>query len=132
MRVNSAGVDLGIVVRDLDAMLAFYRDRLGLWEEGTNPVPGGGTMHRLWAGESMIKIVAPDPPPPVDGVPGGLRAATGLRYFTFTIEDLDATMAALETAGTPVVRPITEMAPGVRIALVEDPEGNVVEFLERA
>jgi hypothetical protein len=28
------------------------------------------------------------------------------------------------------VLPVTQLMPGIRIAMVEDPEGNVVEFLE--
>jgi hypothetical protein len=36
MKLNRAGVDIGIVVRDGDAMLAFYRDVLRLPHEGDN------------------------------------------------------------------------------------------------
>ena len=52
MKLASAGVDLGIVVKDVEPMLHFYRDVLGLHYEGSNPV-GDGMMHRLWAAESM-------------------------------------------------------------------------------
>jgi catechol 2,3-dioxygenase-like lactoylglutathione lyase family enzyme len=80
MKLSSPGIDLGIVVSDLDRSLHFYRGLLGLHHEGSNPVPGGGTMHRLWAAESMIKLVAPESPPEQPVIPGGLRAgALGLR-----------------------------------------------------
>ena len=62
MQIGKAGVDLGIVVRDLDAMLAFYRDTLGLYHEGQNPVPGGGVMHRLWAAETWSSSSHPPRP----------------------------------------------------------------------
>jgi catechol 2,3-dioxygenase-like lactoylglutathione lyase family enzyme len=128
---TSAGVDVGIVVRDGEGALRFYRDVLGCKHEGDNPYPFGGVMHRLMAGESMIKIVVPDPAPPADAPRGDIAAATGVRYLTFSVDDLDALLRQCEQAGTPVVRGATEMAPGVRIAIVADPEGNLVEFLER-
>jgi len=132
MKLTSPGLDLGIVVGDLDRALHFYRDLLGLHYEGSNPVPGGGTMHRLWAAESMVKLVAPDPVPDTGVIAGGLRGgALGLRYFTFSIDGIDELMEELAAQGVTVTRGVTEMAPGVRIALVEDPDGNQVEFLER-
>ena len=54
-----------------------------------------------------------------------------MRYFTFSIEGIDDLVASRAAAGVTVVRPVTEWAPGVKIAVVEDPEGNYVEFLER-
>jgi catechol 2,3-dioxygenase-like lactoylglutathione lyase family enzyme len=132
MKVTSPGIDLGIVVRDARAALAFYRDLLGMEHQGDNPVPGGGQMHRLMAGDSMIKIVVPEPLPAASAPPGGIPGGTGLRYFTISIAGLDELLEACTRAGVPIVRPATTMAPGVRIAIVEDPEGNWVEFLERA
>jgi glyoxylase I family protein len=132
MQIGKAGVDLGIVVQALDPMLAFYRDTLGLYHEGQNPVPGGGVMHRLWAAETMVKLVAPEPAPAASNPPGGLRSATGFRYVTFSVSNLDEVFADCLRAGAPVVVAPTTVAPNTRIALVEDPDGNHVEFLERA
>lgn len=130
MRIAKAGVDLGIVVRDADAMLAFYRDVLGLYHEGDNPVPGG-TMHRLWAAETMIKLVVLDERPEASNPPGGLEGGTGLRYFTFSVTNMDEVHEACLAAGAAVVRaPFTYVA-GTRIAIYEDPDGNPVELLER-
>ena len=61
LELNTDSVDLGIVTRNPDAMLTFYRDTLGLEFEGELPQPGGGTMLRLLCGTSMIKIVTPGP-----------------------------------------------------------------------
>lgn len=132
MQIGKAGIDLGIVVRDVDAMVAFYRDTLGLYYEGSNPVPGGGEMHRLWAAETMVKLVAPDPAPEAANPPGGLSEASGMRYFTFTVTNLDEVYDACMAAGASSVLTPFAVAPSVRIAMVEDPDGNHVEFLERA
>jgi predicted enzyme related to lactoylglutathione lyase len=47
------------------------------------------------------------------------------------VADLDELMTDLKANGVPVIRDVTEMGPGVRIAIVADPDGNHVEFLER-
>ncbi len=123
-------IDLGIVTRDAGALLAFYRDTLGLPLEATIPMPGGGTMHRLKAGDSVIKIVATEPSPAADAVPGGIRTATGYRYWTLTIADLAVNVARCEAAGYKTVVPIKTIRPGVSIAIIADPDGNWVELLE--
>ena len=130
MGLTSTGVDIGIVVSDGPAALAFYRDLVGLTHAGDNPFPGGGTMHRLMAGESMIKVVVPEPVVSAAPPAGGIDAGRGFRYITFSVDDLDDLIDRCRAASVPVTREATTMAPGVRIALVSDPDGNTVEFLE--
>jgi catechol 2,3-dioxygenase-like lactoylglutathione lyase family enzyme len=130
MALTSAGVDVGIVVSDGPKSVAFYRDVLGLSYAGENAMPvGGGTMYRLMAGESMIKLVQPEPVPDAATPRGAIDAARGFRYITFSVDDIDAGVARCRDAGAPVLTESTVM-PGVRIALIEDPDGNIVELLE--
>jgi catechol 2,3-dioxygenase-like lactoylglutathione lyase family enzyme len=121
------GIDVGIVVEDIDKALAFYTGLLGLPEEGTNPVPGGGTMHRLRVGASMLKLVKVDRAV-ATGTKGDQFDATGIRYLTITVDDFDGLLERCAAAGHPTVLGPLEMGP-VRIAIVEDPEGNRVEFI---
>jgi len=44
MKVSKDSIDLGIVVSDPAASLHFYRDLLGLTEEGELQLPGGGKI----------------------------------------------------------------------------------------
>lgn len=126
-------IDLGIVIRDSGRSLGFYRDLLGLVHEGDMPMPGlggGGTMHRLRCGESLIKLVKFDAVPE-DGAPrGGVDAATGFRYMTMHVTNLEALVAACKDAKVKVAVPIREIRAGVRIAIVTDPDGNLVEFVQ--
>lgn len=46
------------------------------------------------------------------------------------ITDIDGMMAKLDTPEVPVFMPLTELGNDAKIALVEDPEGNIVEFVE--
>src|SRR3954452_3025158 len=121
-------IDLGIVTNDGAALLAFYRDVLGFEDQGETPMPGGA-MHRLACGTSVIKIVSLRNAPPATAPPGGIQGSTGYRYWTITVSNLPELVAACESAGHKVVVPVTELRPGVTIAIVEDPDGNWVEFL---
>ena len=122
-------IDLGIVAKDGPALVAFYRDVLGFEDQGEMPMPGG-TMHRLAAGTSIVKIVCPRSTPPAAAPPGGIQGATGYRYWTITVSNLAELVAACEAGGHKVVVPVTELRPGITIAIVEDPDGNWVEFLQ--
>ena len=132
MDIQKAAIDLGIVTNNLEAMLAFYRDKLGLDFEATIDMPGGGVMHRYRVGDSVVKIVETEPRPPVEATPGGIRAATGYRYWTIHVPDINALVAKLEAEGVAVAVPVKTIRPGVAIAIVVDPDGNWVELLQNS
>lgn len=127
-QLTKDAIDLGIVTVDAAAMLAFYRDVLGFVDGGENPMPGG-TMHRLQCGASTIKLVSPRKAPPAKAPPGGIQGGTGYRYWTISVSNIAEVVADCRAAGRDVVVPITELRPGVTIAIVEDPDGNWVELL---
>lgn len=127
--LSKSAIDLGIVTNNGDAMVAFYRDLLGFEEEPSTPFPMGGTMYRLWCGESLIKVVVPDPGATASPTPGPIAAATGYRYWTMRVNNLADVMKECEAAGVKIVIPLTEARPGVTIGIVEDPDGNLVEFV---
>lgn len=131
MGANSTHIDLGIVVRDIDACLPFYRDVLGLPVVMELDLPGGSHMWQLAVGPCVLKLVTHMSTPEATNPPGGSRGGTGLRYWTMGVDDLDAALAPCEAAGAPIPLPALELMPGTRIAMVEDPEGNWVELLER-
>lgn len=129
-KITKPALDLGIITRDAAPMLAFYQQMLGLTLESVIPMPSGGTMHRLKAGESILKIVQLDKPPLADAVPGGIPAATGIRYFTLHISNLQDVVDGSEQGGYKIVVPIKTIRPGVSIAIVKDPDGNWLELLQ--
>jgi glyoxylase I family protein len=126
---STKGVDVGIVIRDSESALRFYRDTLGLKHVADVPALSG-TMHRLQWGSSTIKLTRPEKVLEVSNPPGGFLRACGIRYLTLTVDDLDALVTRCEDAGFTTAVPRTEVRPGVVIAVVEDPEGNWVEFLQ--
>ena len=131
MNLGQDAIDLGIVITDSDKALGFYRDLLGMDHEGDIPLPlgGGGTMHRLRCGSTLIKLVKLDAVPEVRPAGGGIPGATGYRYFTIHATNVAEVMDACESAGVNVVVSTREARPGVTIGMVEDPDGNIVEFV---
>ena len=129
IELTKQSIDLGIVTTNGPAMLPFYRDVLGLKFEREMAMPlGGGVMHRFLCGDSVIKLVVM-PTVQAPAAPGGIQGAAGYRYWTMTVSNLTEMVQACANAGAPVLVPETEIRPGVRIAIVSDPDGNWVEFL---
>ena len=130
IKLNKDSIDIGIVVRDADAALKFYRDTLGFEDTGTMPMAGGGTMYRLLCGSTLVKVVAPDEELPATAPPGGITGAYGYRYWTISVPNLDELTGTCEAAGYKVAIKPREIRAGVRISMIEDPDGNWVELLE--
>jgi catechol 2,3-dioxygenase-like lactoylglutathione lyase family enzyme len=128
VQLTKPSIDLGIVTTNGPAMLAFYRDVLGFKYLREMPMPGGGLMHQMLCGDSMIKLVVLDKVP-TQGAPGGPQGGSGYRYWTMTVSNLSQMVQACADAGHKVAMKERELRPGVKIAMVEDPDGNWVEFL---
>jgi len=129
LKPAKVSLDLGIVVSDINASLKFYQNLLGLEFLGKISL-WFGTLYRLTFGGSDLKLIEPYPIPPRG--PIGLESQLGLRYVTFVIQNLSELCQKLKTEGIEFTVPEQEILPGVRIAMVKDPDGNIVEFLERA
>ena len=127
--LNKSSIDLGIVVRDGPAALKFYRDTLGFKQLSDFKMPGGGAMHRLMCGDSMIKIVALGEPPAEAAPPGGIQGASGYRYWTMYVSNLSEIIQTCRDGGYRIAIEPVELRPGIRIGMVEDPDGNWVEFV---
>ncbi len=129
IKLTKDSIDLGIVVSDGEKALKFYRDTLGLEHVGDMPMGGGGTMHRLMCGTTLIKVISGSNPP-AKAAPGGIQGAFGYRYWTISVSNINELVADCEKGGYKVVVPVREFRPGTTIAIVEDPDGNWVEFLQ--
>ena len=129
---TKAGFDLGIVTTNGDAMLEFYRDVIGLHFEATISMEalGVAAMHRLWANDSLLKIVVPTKQVAA-GTSGGMMGSTGLRYFTLSVGDVGSAIELCRSAGAAIIWERREARPGVVVGMVEDPDGNWVEFVEK-
>jgi catechol 2,3-dioxygenase-like lactoylglutathione lyase family enzyme len=128
MQPSKDSIDLGIICGDIQASLHFYQELLGLTSAGVNPATTG-TMHRLRFGSSDVKLIDPTKRPGTG--PIGIDQQLGFRYLTFVVTNLDEVIQRLEAEHIEFTRPKTEIRPGTTIAMVKDPDGNIVEFVER-
>jgi len=129
MKPTKNTFDVAIIASDVKAILEFYRDILGLEYIGESPI-WFGTIHRLRFGNSDLKVIQPSSMPPKG--PVGLESQLGFRYITFVIHDLTGLCKELKNRGVEFFLHEKEIRTGVRIAMVKDPDGNIVEFVERS
>ena len=124
-------VDVGIVVTNMEASLSFYQDLLGLRvvAEVRTSLIGAGTMVQLEHGESLIKLIEMDDPPSAEPV-RGIAATFGHRYITLMVPDIAPYVSRFGNVGIPVVMPLTVLGNGAKIMMIEDPDGNIVEFVQ--
>ena len=127
MKLAREALDLGIFVSDINASLKFYQEILGLEKVDETQLPVG-MMHRLSYGNSFFKLIDPKEVPPKG--PSGLVDQLGFRYVTFPVTNISEICETLKEKGVKFTIPETELRPGVRIAMVEDPDGNTVEFVQ--
>jgi catechol 2,3-dioxygenase-like lactoylglutathione lyase family enzyme len=69
---------------------------------------------------------------PAQPAAGGITGACGYRYFTISVSNIEEITSACETAGYKVAVQPRELRAGITISIVEDPDGNLVEFLQVA
>jgi methylmalonyl-CoA epimerase len=127
---------VAVVVGDLDASLAFYRDVLGLPLETVLPIPSDRvTIAFLPVGESKIELVAPADD--TTGVARFLAAkGEGFHHVCFEVVDLAETLTRLAIDGVELIDtaprkgaegPVAFLHPrschGVLVELIEAPGG---------
>jgi catechol 2,3-dioxygenase-like lactoylglutathione lyase family enzyme len=124
------GVEVGVVTTNIDAMVDFYGNFLGLPHQADLDFPGG-SMRRYAIGPNVLKLVTYDVAPAAPAVPGGGRAQAGLRYLTLVVADVTAAARQAAEAGHAIVEPPTDFAavPGMGWCFVADPDGNWVELV---
>ena len=127
MKLARDALDLGVFVSDINASLEFYQETLGMKKVGDLEVPFG-VLHRLKYGNSFFKLIDPKKVPPKG--PSELVNQLGFRYVTFPVTNISEICEALKEKGVKFTIPETELMPGVHIAMVQDPDGNTVEFVQ--
>ncbi len=134
---------VGIVVRDIEKALSFWRDLMGLTvaidfrEEGEfiDTVQNlSGVLLR------MIKLTAPDgsmvellqddahptPPPAANDL-----CDSGIRHIAFTVADIEASWRTLADAGCDLLsQPVTAPDGKARLFFARDFEGNLIELVQ--
>ncbi|MFF7395247.1 VOC family protein [Achromobacter sp. NPDC008082] len=137
-------MEVGICCQNLDALLAFYTDVVGLTLVNRVTVPAdkaratGLTAHgydvaRLQTpyGE-RIKLLQPSVAPDTAVRGEAILDRQGATYLTFIVRDLAGVVRSLQAKGVvfdSAPAPM-EVRAGTWLAFFRDPEGNVLELVE--
>ena len=84
-QLSSDAIEVGVVVRDPDRCLEFYRDVLGLTYIGDLDF-GVARMWRFQAGTSVVKLLQFKEEPAASSPPGEVTA-TGYRYMSLFVSN---------------------------------------------
>ena len=133
MRMHHAGIS----VPDLDQALAWYCAALGLRPGYRFEVPplnlrGGFALGDDDAGVELIELAGSVPGVPKADPPSA-NAVQGFNHVCFRVTDLEAAYARLLEHGAGAVwGPRAAPEPGMRMAYVTDPDGNLIELVAPA
>jgi catechol 2,3-dioxygenase-like lactoylglutathione lyase family enzyme len=139
MGVSSTAIfdHVGLTVGDLDAAIDWYSRALDLSEEFRFNLPAfdlrgvmliGPTSYRLELLERKGSKPGLQATSPVDAA-----LTRGYGHMCLDVEDVDKAYGELMSIGaSDRMSPRPSPEPGVRMAFVADPEGNLIELLDRA
>ena len=144
MITQIAPFEMGVTVEDLDSMISFYRDVLGFTLISEIDVPGDKSLeagfvtggYRIVRLETnygeRIKLVRPLTYPAARASGNEVLSQKGNVFFTFIVDDLKAVVDQVKAAGAPkrTQSDIMEVRDGVYLSILDDPEGNHLEFVE--
>jgi catechol 2,3-dioxygenase-like lactoylglutathione lyase family enzyme len=138
-------LEVGIGCRDLAVMRQFYQHTLGLQFVSEARIPvhvaqtyrlarGSATVVRMQTSRGeRIKLIAPDEAPALPAeYPTYVFDLPNVMYLTFIITDVKAAMTRLlETGVSFMTGPeAIHSRPGVTVAFLRDPEGNIIELVQ--
>ena len=122
---------VGIAVRELDAILPFYRDVLGMPEVALDDADGA-RIAGLAAGESLVELLeAETPGSPIAGFVA--KRGPGIHHICFAVDDIDAMLERCRAAGIRLMDQAPRLgAEGKRIAFLHPSAtaGVLVELSE--
>ena len=112
-----------IYTRDVERAVDFYAGLLGFEEQYRFPAHGEAGYVGLRRDQADLGIVHESSPQQMIGATMG----DGPRFELFVyVDDVDASIESMRTAGVTVLRDADDMPWGERVAFVSDPDGNPV------
>jgi lactoylglutathione lyase len=113
-------------VSDMDETISFYTKVLGLEVMERKVSPRGSHLAFLKVpnSEELIELCSFPPSGPV-------TVQEDLVHLAFQVENLDATIASLNSKGIPITDGPTRTSSGSRFIFINAPDGYEVELIER-
>jgi predicted enzyme related to lactoylglutathione lyase len=121
---------LVLTVDDYEGALAFYRDAVGLVEQGAYAAPNGGRVTLLDAGRATLELADAAQAEYIDDVEVGRRVAGTIRV-AFQVTDARAATESASAAGAEVIAPPTRTPWNSLNARVTAPDGLQLTLFEQ-
>jgi len=117
---------IAIRARDLESLVSFYTEKVGLAEMfRLNQTDGSLMLVYLRITDDQYLEIFPNG---VGDVPA--RNATGMTHLCLSVSDIEKSVAELEGAGVTIDTPLKTGLDHNRQAWISDPEGNRIELME--
>ncbi len=131
-RINftSKAIDIGIVTSNKESILNFYENILGFTNEVQIPFPGLGTVNKISYGIGYIKVLVLDDKPSNTSPIGDFSTSNGIRYITINLSNLDELITICSKNNVVIINSGMTIRPGVTVALIQDPDGNLIELMQ--
>ncbi len=131
-------VDIAITCSNFEKSLHFYHECLGLEivldiqipedvAKGAGLAPRGFRQVRLQAGQTLIKLMGIESPPPTPSY----DFSAGVRWLTFFVEDVWGTVEALKQKGVEFLSDPVGAPDAGGVVCARDPDGILIELVQR-
>ncbi len=130
-------VDIGIVCSNFEESFHFYHDLLGLEIAldiqipesvaiGACLAPSAFRQVRLKAGDTLIKLMEIESPPPERSI----DFQAGVRWLTFIVEDVPMTVESLKDKGVEFLAKSVSAPDAKHVVCAKGPDGMLIEFVQ--
>lgn len=137
LKLTHPRVDIAIVCSHFEESLRFYHEQLGLEivqdlripdkvAVGAVLAPRGFRHVRLRAGNTLIKLMDIDSPPPRRSD----KFAAGVRWLTFFVDDVPATYKRLKADGVKFLSEPIAAPDAAGVVCAVDPDGILIELVQ--
>ena len=137
LKLSHATVDIAITCSNFAASLDFYHNKLGFeivldleipadLARDVGLAPTGFRQVRLKAGDTLIKLmeIESPPPKPTEGF------SAGVRWLTFFVEDILQTVKDLKQNGVEFLSEPISAPDAAGVACAPDPDGILIELVQ--
>ena len=131
-------IDIAITCSNFEESLRFYHECLGLEivldiqipedvATGAGLAPRGFRQVRLQAGQTLIKLMSIESPPPTPSY----DFSAGVRWLTFFVKDVWGTVEKLKQKGVEFLSEPVGAPDAGGVVCARDPDGILIELVQR-
>ena len=137
LNLSHSTVDIAITCSNFAASLDFYHNKLGFeivldleipdtLARAVGLAPTGFRQVRLKAGNTLIKLMDIESPPPAPTD----EFSAGVRWLTFFVEEIQQTVKDLKQNGVKFLSEPISAPDAVGVACAPDPDGILIELVQ--